>query len=356
MPHKFSRIGKTKLALAPDHNAFALASEKRVKDEFAKHASQFEELQIAYRKEASKLYGKYADKIAEFDYQWASEQRGATPKTLTKLVSINPLDSAAKRRKSSLKLAKEMGLDAKLVKALNLKWRAKFYDLWKDVYKGLPPELFDTATPNTDGDWVMYQPPYDGWQYGYEHWGDNFSYGTNRVLDERAGFVRNQISMDNPSASDSDLGNIRHDTQLVLLHTTRGTGPLELVIHGKVNQSDVEFYTYDEFGWSDSVTGLSHSIMAHVIHPNTDNALYAKLGELLLESDETQTRTYQMLPQFANISTTLRTTGTIAKGETVEVRFGCQSRMGAHSNDIEMSHRTNFAWHFYKVEIRTLLP
>jgi hypothetical protein len=356
MPHKFSRMGRTKLALAPDHDAHALANEKRLTEEFAKHASQFEELQNTYRKEASKLYGKYASKIAEFDHQWASAQRGDTPEALSKLLSINPMDRAAMRRKSSLKLAKVMGLDVKLVKALNAKWQGKFSDLWKEVYKGIPPELFDTAAPNTDGDLVTYQPPYDGWQYGHEYWGDNFSYGINRVLDERAGFVRNNITMDNPSASDADLGNIRSDTQLVVWHTTKGTGPLEILIHGQVNQADVEFYIYDELGWSDSETGLSHSIMAHVIHPNTDDVLLAGLGHLNLKSDETQRQNYKVLPNFSYATVALKTNGAIAKGETVAVRFGCRTQMGAFSNDIEMRHKANFAWHFYKVEIRTLLP
>jgi hypothetical protein len=357
MPRKFSRFAIACKAVPTAHEKLAQAIEKKAADESDKKTKRAFILQLKYRNEAAKHHGKFAEKIAKFDRQIKDDNIIRSAANAKKFLSTTAEDKIDIRRKSLAEFTNEIGVDVKKTKAFNTKWQNNISDLISDLYKDYPaPILWDFGEPEHETDWTIHEPPYDGWQYGVHPWGHGFSSRVNHVVDENSGFVRNELWLDNPSAGDYDWGSIEQDTQLVVLHTAKASGPLEIRVHGQVNQASVEYVTVDEFGWSDSVTSFNHAIMAHVIHPNTDAVLIANMGETRLESDETQRKNYQTLPNFANISVILKTTGSIPKGETVEVRFGCRSTLAAASNDVEMHHYANHAWRFFRVEIRSLLP
>ncbi len=354
MPWAFSRYAKTNKGIPQDHTKIAEAIEGQDHQNSLKTERIMAEMQHAYRRGAEDVYQNYAGKIAAFDHDFIKNRMSNAATELQETFEQPSNTNYDYQAKARAHFANDIGFDPKPLKSLNKAWNKKFFEKLSahfGVYA--KPRFEDVITPIPEIEWTMYQPPYDGWQYGTEEWGDAFSLGHNRIVDPNAGFVRNEVWMNNPSAGDSDFGNNRQDAQLVVLHKAKGTGPLDIRIYGEVNDAFLEFFTIDEFGWSESASGFGHSLMAHVIHPNVSGPSFAGLGNTRWDSDETERKTYETLPKFATISVVLTSNGSVAKGETVAVRFGCRSQMGVHTNDVEIHHRSNHAWRFNRVDIRT---
>jgi hypothetical protein len=164
--------------------------------------------------------------------------------------------------------------------------------------------------------------------------------------------VGNDVTLDNPDASDLDNGWGIADTQVVFGFKAPTAGLVEVVIEAQSGLAAHELHTEDEWGWSDSSTTQVNFLMMHVIHPNVTGPAFAQMSSFNVKTNETTSMQREFLARGGLFFADLLTDGPVQKDQVVEVRAGTHSRDGSTTNDIEIHSKSAFHWLLRSVRVR----
>jgi hypothetical protein len=211
-----------------------------------------------------------------------------------------------------------------------------------------PPE-----PPPDEHAFEIFTPPFPGSQVGFGSFhSGNFRVARQEFLDPAAGLVGHDLTLDNPDASDTDIGGCIADTQVLFDFKAPATGLVQVVILAQSGLAVHELHTVDEWGWSDSTTTQQNFLMMHVIHPNVTGPSYAALSFFSVYSDGTDFFQFEKLARGGHFFANLFSDGPVQKDEVVEVRAGTCGADRSTTNDIEIHSKSAFHWFVKEVLVR----
>jgi hypothetical protein len=191
------------------------------------------------------------------------------------------------------------------------------------------------------------QPPFDGFQRGFHFAnlaGSGFSGSVVNAVDQSGGNIHQQLHIENRDASDFDFAEAVADAQIAFWFQPSVSGRVRLTLETVCNQSVHSFRSVDEWGWSDSDTNQTNSLMMHVLHPNVAGPSFALTSQFRWMTDVTQDVIRSFIPVGTPVVATLTSDGAIPAGQWVVIRAGTRSTTTSFTNDVEIHSTPDFRW------------
>lgn len=200
-------------------------------------------------------------------------------------------------------------------------------------------------------------PPFDGWQKGFHFAnliGSAFSGSHFNGVDPAGGTLQQQVHLENNDASDFDFAEAVADAQVAFWFQPSVPGKVRMTLEAQCQQSTHSLRTVDEWGWSDSDTNQTNSLMMHVLHPNVAGPSFALTSHFRWKTDVTQEVFRSFIPVGTTVFATLTSEGAIPAGEWVVVRAGTRSTTTSFANDVEIHSTPDFRWLIRTVAIQMI--
>lgn len=227
-----------------------------------------------------------------------------------------------------------------------------------DKWLSLSP-LHDHALPwgviKPDGDegWEVFRPPFFGFNFGFVPVrSDNFTVDRIHTLNPSLGDVGITVTMENSDADDFDYASGDGFSAIAFSFVPPTAGLVEVLIDAQPTLARHRLATEDEWGWSNSRTSQTNSLMLDVLHPNVAEPSYAEMSAFVKDEDDDASYVHEYLTRGAHYFAHLFSAGPVPAGEPVIVCAGTRSFDKSGTNDVSIDSESDFRWFISSVEVR----
>ncbi|MFC4019212.1 hypothetical protein ACFOW4_14860 [Micromonospora sp. GCM10011542] len=219
--------------------------------------------------------------------------------------------------------------------------------------RALPWGIFEPDDSQGPHRWEVFRPPFFGFNFGFlpVH-NDNFVVDRIHTLNPSVGDVGISITMDNSDAGSFDYASGDAFSAIAFAFVPPTTGLIEVLIDAQCVEATHRLETEDEWGWSNSHTGQSNSLMLDVLHPNVSEPSYAEMSVFNERTDDDESFLQEKLTRGAHYFAQLFSAGPVPAGQPVIVCAGTRSFDISGTNDVSIHSTSDFRWFISSVEVR----
>jgi len=133
------------------------------------------------------------------------------------------------------------------------------------------------------------------------------------------------------------------------------TGILEVVVVAQNTRSRLEASIEDNFGWSEGRVEMNAGLYLNVLHPNNIEINELVLTKLSLSTGGDDVHKSQNnLQSSSPFRVTLRSTGAVAQGETVQLLVGSLVTSLTYLDDMTANQNLLVSWQIKEIFVRVI--